>query len=68
MSERCTCPKRSNDQGAVQTVFLDVFCPVHGRPPSTGCAGCDALRAELKAVREQMARAQGKEVAGHGQG
>lgn len=51
MTTPCTCPKRANDRGAIECVGLDVFCPMHCRPPPSGCAGCqsrDLLIAELE--------------------
>lgn len=58
----CTCPKWTvND--VVQTAALDVFCPTHGRPPTSGCEGCrerDVRIADLEgklAAHESIVRA-----------
>jgi hypothetical protein len=49
----CTCPKHTVN-GALQTAALDVFCPVHGRQPSSGCAGCQARDIRIAELEEQL--------------
>lgn len=50
----CTCPKRANDQGAIQCVATDVFCPVHGRQPPSGCAGCQSRDLRIAELEQKL--------------